>query len=470
VGTVLSLLVGVGGYVFALLAGVPTWGLICVAGGFVAALSRSRLDWLMLRSLGLLPKGVSILPHYTLENQERLPLDLHLGIPQRGYVEAGQGTSQVRLTIQTEGCFSPLPDADSDLEVFAGFVRLARPKKALLNESNECPVRWNNAIPIRATVAPGAHGDATLRAGLGKELRFAWAPRSTVDEERPWRPPFVARPYIDASRRNSRCWGLEFVLTDVDIDRVILKTLIMDVPPEVKSVEWSDGVYEREAQRVRWTGLVITSANPGRVLVEFSRPVYEAAIISGRYEVEIPDVSISGMSFDEAGIWSVTGRGVDPKCLTVKQMSNIDGTFEAATRLQPTREEVIARRGASFPGAALSDALAHRILVALSARNVDAKDVVESKRRPGDAKASGFDARHWEILGRFHVGNRPYDVHLLLTAGETTHDRKNPPEPIASVEIVVRTLAEWAFVREERQGVDAVCFDLMSLVEAELKG
>ena len=458
------------------LVGAPAWVWLLVIGTAAVLVSiRHRIDHFILQRTEGLPDDVMILPHYTVDLQESLALDFRLGMPRQSYLDAGRGTLRLTTTLNPKTTEAPLRGSAAKQRgsraVRAGFFRLGLPVEGRF----EMPPGWvsrdERALPLAAKVRAPADMDDILRAGLKSDLQFDWVPEAPPDADRGWQPPFIVRPYAAASRHNSRCWGLEFVLCRDAISSLILRSLIVEVPPGLGSVERSEGGAPFGPTRVRWTNLVVTSARPARIALEFAQPVYKCEAITCTYEMEIPDASLAGLSLDHRDFWFATGRALEASHISVKRQARIDGRITVASRLQPTREEVTARKDATLLGVRLSDAEAHQVIAALAEHGVEAKDVVESRIDAGASTRSQAPSRHWEILGRHYVEDQPYDVHIMLTA-DVIRDRDATGEtstPVVTAWIVVRTLAEWSFLQRQRQDVDAVCAALLMAITSALE-
>jgi hypothetical protein len=458
------------------LAAGPTWlWLMAMNAAVVVAWTRHRIDYFVLSRTGGLPDQVAILPHYTVDVREHLPLDFHLGVPGQSYLHAGRGTLHLSTTLRSRAAeaLRELPEATrrNSRAVRAGFVRLGRPSEAALQKPCELIGRDDGALSLTGMVRMPADLDDILRAGLRREMQFDWSVKAPADADRDWHPPFIVRPYAAASRNNSRCWGLEFVLCRDAISRIVLRSLIVEVPPELEAVERSDGGALFGPARVRWTNLVITPARPTRIMLEFAQPVYKCETISCTYEMEIPDASLAGLPLDHHDFWSATGRGVDASKVGIKRETRVDGRITVASRLQPTREEVSARRDVILSGRHLSDVEAHRVIAALAERGVETNDVVESRLDAGADARGQRHPRHWEILGRHYIEGQPYDIHIMLAADvlRAPNAASETNTSAAAVRIVVRTLAEWSVLQRQRQDVDAVCAELLLTITSALE-
>jgi hypothetical protein len=459
IGICSSLAVGL----FGMIVSSGTLALFGLALGVGLLLTRSRLDRISARRRRGNSSVFGALARYELEIEEKLELDLNLACD-APYAVKGEPRGKLSLAVILDDGdkqrFGKGGGSSTFTELHAGFFK-ARGTRTRFNEELSMA---GFATPIRGPI-PAEFLNLIPGRRIGARLSYSIvAPEDPDGRSRWWGIPILVVPDKGASEFNPRLWGLTFCLQTEEVRKCVITRLTLDLPPELVSVEYTDGVFESEQSRIVWRDLPISPQSPARIQVEFGEPIHCVDRLIARYEIEMEGIALSDLRIPLNYVWYPTGQKVESERFIVKQSTLVSGTISAATRLQPKRQEVIARHRISRPKCLLTVSLAHKLLSEFSNQGLYAKDINEA----GPTlvlKSSDIWCRYWEVIGRYYIERQPYDVHIVLTGHDCEMGVSSDCDFRLELEIVVRNLAEHSLDTSEWEKVDSAALDLLSAAE-----
>lgn len=416
------------------------------------------------------PQSFGMLPHYEVKITEEMLVNFALGRTASGYVqcEAVHGTLSVALRSADEPKgFILQSDAIAE-QIHAGFIAFG----------TQCPISCADedfvgnpatvrARPLTGHIPLGFDITNPTQQAVGKvwKYRCEVVPRYfDRDEIQPrWAAPVRVWPSQDQSRLNSHTWGLTFQCAP-EVNKLVVKDLRVQVPPELESVRYTDGISDRAHMQVLWHDIVVTPSTPATVVIEFARPIHEAHQLTATYSAWVEDHLLSGLKWDASRLWYPTGQGSLHNHVSENRGTRLFGSISVPTLLQPKFQEVIVRRKEVHEAASLDVFLAHHILVQLARRDLYAKDVAASDEE------DLLGGNHWEIIGRQYVGQQPYDIHLVM-ADEVESERQGAEAKArggVAIDLVVRIESQVQFVERDTRDAHALATDLLTTIRESM--
>ena len=412
------------------------------------------------------PPSFGMLPHYEVKIKEEMLVDFALGRTASGYVqrESVHGTLNVALRFADEPRgFVVQSDAIAE-QIHAGFVAFgAQSPISCADEDfvgNPATVR---ARPLTGHVPLSFDLTNPKQQAVGKvwTYRCEVTPRPLDGNDAPprWAAPMRVLPSKDQSRLNSHTWGLTFQCAP-DVNKLVIKDLRVDVPPELESVKYTDGISDRANMQVLWHDIVVTPSAPATVVIEFARPIYETQQLTATYSAWLEDHLLSGLKWDESRLWYPTGQRALHNHVSETRGSRLFGSISVPTLLQPKFQEVIVRSKEVYEAANLDVRLAHHILAQLARRDLYAKNVAAS-----DEEGS-LGGNHWEVVGRQYVGQQPYDIHLVMADAVESEkqDTESKVRAGVAIDLVVRIESQVQFVERDTRDAHSLATDLLTTI------
>ena len=412
-----------------------------------------------------------IYPQYSFETSEQASLDFNLGIPAKEYASFKEDIESIlTITINLEESekkrFSEKEAHRKCRQIHAGFVKFERDQELIF--ANKV---FDSAPDAAITLCGPIPGTLELlvneQRGFGKKTAYSSREDrigKDTDGRRKSPLPFQVLPSETRSPLNSHMWGLRFVINDPRVRKITLKSLAVHVPPEVQSVENTDGIFEAEQSQVCWKDLKFYKDGM-EIRVDFIKPIFLADRIECSYSVEVEGIGIGGLEIDPGHVWHPDGLPADRDKISIKRSLVMAGTITAATRLQPRNQEVIARQSRSEPETQLTVTLAHALIKAFSDRGLYCKQIIEIPENVASQEKGNAVSRYWEIIGRFYIKYQPYDVHIVLAGAEAQAEGEGPFPSNLNVDIIVRNLSDVQFVDSENQDAHSLAHNLALCVE-----
>ena len=416
------------------------------------------------------------IPQFKFLIKEKLNMDFSVGIDGKKYADFSEIEGNLALSLKFDKDESKRYKEESEKQNFeqihAGFLHFSDTEQiqsqklldSIFNNSEkafaltgEIPEKFDSIVKNKKSFGIQYDYEAKLR-------------REDHEADKENYLPFWIFPGKVESEMNSNSWGLEFQIANPDIQKVIIKSLTVKIPPELEGVEITDGLYESDKRQVSWENIKVTPEAPCSVSIQFVRPIHDSKQIEAEYEIEIDGRCLSGINVQPQNIWNVAGRQVDETKISIQKTTELKGRINIATRLQPKRQEVISKVRRVFSGIPLTEHLAQSIINAVSERDVYAKYIFEAPAITAMHEDTSLLSRYWEIIGRHYSRYQPYDVHIILTGEEPQNGSNLTSSFDLNSEIIIRGFTDIQF-KEEKQDVEALSKDLdvtiSNLIESE---